>query len=49
VGPLHVAEDGEGERGEVAVSTRIGLTKAADRLLRFHVRGSRFVSGPVRP
>lgn len=31
---------------DVAVSTRIGLTKAAELPLRFYVRGSAFVSGP---
>jgi DNA-3-methyladenine glycosylase len=30
---------------EIGVSTRIGLTKEADRRLRFYVRGSPFVSG----
>ena len=32
--------------GEVGVSVRIGITKEADRLLRFFELGSRFVSGP---
>jgi len=32
--------------GEIGQSVRIGITKEADRPLRFYVRGSRFVSGP---
>lgn len=32
----------------VAVSTRIGITKDADRVLRFFERGSPYVSGPKR-
>ena len=32
--------------GEIGVSTRIGLTKEADRPLRFYERGNAFVSGP---
>jgi len=31
---------------EVATSTRIGLTKAAELPLRFYVRGNAYVSGP---
>ena len=31
---------------EIGQSVRIGITRAADRTLRFYVRGSRFVSGP---
>ena len=34
--------------GEIATSTRIGLTREVDRLLRFYERQSRFVSGPAR-
>jgi DNA-3-methyladenine glycosylase len=45
VGPLWLARDGH-EAPEIGVSTRIGLTKAADQPLRFYARGSRFVSGP---
>jgi DNA-3-methyladenine glycosylase len=44
-GPLWLAEDGQ-EPGEIGVSTRIGITKDADRPLRFFLRDSRFVSGP---
>ncbi len=32
--------------GEIGVSTRIGITKDAERPLRFFLRGNRFVSGP---
>ncbi len=34
--------------GEIGVSVRIGITKEADRPLRFFERGSKFVSGPRR-
>ena len=34
--------------GEIGVSVRIGITKEADRPLRFYERGSRFVSGTKR-
>ena len=44
-GPLWLARD-PGDTPEVATSTRIGLSREADRLLRFYVRGDRFVSGP---
>lgn len=44
-GPLWLGDDGQ-PPGEVGLSTRIGLTRAADRPLRFYVRGSPFVSGP---
>lgn len=45
VGPLWIARDGR-EAPEIGKSTRIGLSREADRLLRFYVRGNRFVSGP---
>jgi DNA-3-methyladenine glycosylase len=45
VGPLWIARDSR-EHPEIGTSTRIGLSRGADRLLRFYIRGSRFVSGP---
>jgi DNA-3-methyladenine glycosylase len=45
VGPLWLARDGH-EVADVGVSPRIGLSREAGRLLRFFVRGDRFVSGP---
>lgn len=44
-GPLWIGRDGR-EAPEIAVSTRIGLTKEADRPLRFYVPSNPFVSGP---
>lgn len=44
-GPLWLARD-DLEPGEIGQGIRIGITKDADRLLRFYVRGSPFVSGP---
>ena len=44
-GPLWLAH-GDRAPGEIAESVRIGISKAADRLLRFYVRGNPFVSGP---
>ncbi|MGH7120351.1 MAG: DNA-3-methyladenine glycosylase [Acetobacteraceae bacterium] len=44
-GPLWLGSDGRAS-GEIGRSKRIGITRAADRLLRFYVRGDRFVSGP---
>ena len=44
-GPLWLAH-GDGEAGDVGQGVRIGITKDADRPLRFYVRGSPFVSGP---
>ena len=43
-GPLWLGCDGQAP-GEIGQGKRIGVTQAADRLLRFYVRGSRFVSG----
>jgi len=45
-GPLWIAP-GDGKIGEIGQSARIGLSKEVDRLLRFYVRGSPFVSGPA--
>lgn len=44
-GPLWLAHDGRGI-GEIGRSARIGITRGAHRLLRFHLRNSPFVSGP---
>jgi DNA-3-methyladenine glycosylase len=43
-GPLWLARD-LSDAPEIGASTRIGLSKEAHRLLRFYVRGNRFVSG----
>jgi DNA-3-methyladenine glycosylase len=45
-GPLWLASDGH-EPQEYAVSTRIGISRDTHRLLRFFVKGSRYVSGPA--
>ena len=37
---------GDGEPDDIGQGLRIGITKDADRPLRFYVRGSPFVSGP---
>ena len=42
---LFLASDGA-VVGEIAESTRIGITQDADRVLRYFLRGSPFVSGP---
>jgi DNA-3-methyladenine glycosylase len=44
-GHLWLANDGH-EPQEIGRSVRIGISRDADRLLRFYVRGSPFVSGP---
>lgn len=44
-GPLWLA--GGAPVVEIGESVRIGITKAADRVLRFYQRGSPFVSGPA--
>ena len=43
-GPLWLGRD-DVNPGEIGLSVRIGITKDADRPLRFYVRGSPFVSG----
>lgn len=45
VGPLCIAQD-LCRPAEIGTSARIGLSREADRLLRFYARGSPFVSGP---
>jgi DNA-3-methyladenine glycosylase len=44
-GPLWLART-DRPAGEIGVTTRIGITKEADRPLRFFERGSPYVSGP---
>ncbi|HSU04719.1 MAG TPA: DNA-3-methyladenine glycosylase [Acetobacteraceae bacterium] len=44
-GPLFLADDLT-PPGDVGRSVRIGITRDADRPLRFYQRGSRFLSGP---
>ena len=44
-GPLWLARD-DHKQGDIGESIRIGITKDADRPLRFYLRGSKFVSGP---
>jgi DNA-3-methyladenine glycosylase len=44
-GPLWLGSDGRAP-DEIGQSKRIGITRAADSLLRFYVRGNGFVSGP---
>jgi DNA-3-methyladenine glycosylase len=43
-GPLWLGSSDQAP-GEIGVSKRIGITRAADSPLRFYVRGNRFVSG----
>ncbi|HTI83815.1 MAG TPA: DNA-3-methyladenine glycosylase [Acetobacteraceae bacterium] len=44
-GPLWLGTDRRAP-GEIGASKRIGITRAADSLLRFYLRANRFVSGP---
>jgi DNA-3-methyladenine glycosylase len=44
-GPLWLGSDDQAS-GDIGQSKRIGITRAADSLLRFYVRGNWFVSGP---
>jgi DNA-3-methyladenine glycosylase len=44
-GPLWLARD-DHDAADIGTSTRIGLSREADRPLRFYLRGNRFVSGP---
>ena len=44
-GPLWLGHD-DHEPADIGVGVRIGITKDADRPLRFYLRGSPFVSGP---
>ena len=44
-GPLWLARDDQ-DAPDIGTSTRIGLSRETDRLLRFYARDNRFVSGP---
>ena len=44
-GPLWLRHDDRAQ-GEIGQSIRIGISRDTDRLLRFYLRGSPFVSGP---
>ena len=44
-GPLWLGRD-DHDPGEIGDSIRIGISRDADRLLRFYLRGSPFTSGP---
>jgi DNA-3-methyladenine glycosylase len=45
MGPLWLARD-DHDALEIGTSTRIGLSREADRPLRYYIRGNPFVSGP---
>ena len=45
MGPLWLARD-DHDATEIGTSTRIGLSREADRPLRFYLRGDPFISGP---
>jgi DNA-3-methyladenine glycosylase len=45
-GPLWLRGDDDSEPGEIGQSVRIGIARDADRLLRFYLSDSPFVSGP---
>ena len=45
-GSLWLGSDGQAS-DEIGQSKRIGITRAANSLLRFYLRGNRFVSGPL--
>ncbi len=47
-GPLVVREPTERRELEIQATPRIGISQCADRLLRFVIRGNRFVSGGIR-
>ncbi len=47
-GPLWLATGGGPPKPSIGTSVRIGITRDADRVLRFYERGNRFVSGPRR-
>jgi DNA-3-methyladenine glycosylase len=44
-GPLWLSRDGR-EAGKIGKSVRIGISRDAERVLRFYLRASPFVSGP---
>jgi len=46
-GPLWLGEMSQ-PTGQIGKTVRIGITRAADQLLRFYERGNPFVSGPQR-